>query len=1043
MLEIFPAGGLTSSVITTVWVGIWVVALMNLRFGTPLSGLVVPGYLVPLFIIKPITGFVILIEAIATYYLAKIIGYHLPRKFQFAETFGRDRFFIIVLCSVLVRVLFDGYLLPDVSAYLSLWDITFTWSHQLYSLGLVIIALTANVMWNGGLRYGLIVITSQIGLTLLIVLFILTPLTNFSLTNLGFLYEDVAISIIAGPKAYIILLITAFVASRLNLRYGWEFNGILIPALLALQLFVPEKLIITLLEAVAILIIGKWLISTPWFKQLNIEGAREILLFFNISFILKIITGFIVGAFFPDDKINDYYGFGYLLSSLLALKIYQKGRLTQIIRSTTQTAVFGGLFAIVVGFIIHQLFLVSTTQQGNINLSTIKQQTIASSVSEFRTRVYRTLIQKNSLSLSPQQAESLTSAIHYFEKYSQLNDTKSFEMGLTRLKSKGFTATRLPDDVLAISSQSIDAPFLLLYRLYSTNKLLLSVPFSIEEKSAADVASLFFTTLSAKILFFDSEERYFTKPQLKHTQRSILTQIIDRYDYSAMQFRFQPLEAEGSSETEQKKENRLAITGELRKEIPITLWQSLLPDLNISWGKSGLDSVLSKANNEFAELIVGISGIRRLMAGARESDFKDKLNSLPIEKIEIRPWLEQQLQNLSKKGSQKYQLWEPNELILWNIEVIEPLLAIREQFIQGESLLSLSPQLEKINDFLLVYDYQIAHMTDHKTRSSFLTLRPMNSRGQARGWGYYFFSITYNQPYYVQAPHPIYEKDTELFGYDLAQILKAKAFIMAGAHPLTRSDGSADVVKFKNKHSLFNLVHQALTSFYKTRPALIVQVRSHKRNLIVPAPTILSFRHQKLPESHAPLSQQLVQTLNDSGVRSIEQDGSVLTAGFEMSDSIQSKFLRFSENTEMVTIWLSPDLRSSFTLNNFSKLAVLAPEIEYPSIVDVSSWLKKAKWLMLEKEQQARISQQIELFLVDKNILQLAKITAEYPSLHWRVNQDKDSKLFLLSLESNNNELVIVLNPSTFFKGISIDNHKNSNSIKRLLGILGYMELSN
>ena len=59
VLPIFPEGGLASSVITTVWVGVWVLCLFNLRFGWVLSGLVVPGYLVPLIIVKPVSALVI------------------------------------------------------------------------------------------------------------------------------------------------------------------------------------------------------------------------------------------------------------------------------------------------------------------------------------------------------------------------------------------------------------------------------------------------------------------------------------------------------------------------------------------------------------------------------------------------------------------------------------------------------------------------------------------------------------------------------------------------------------------------------------------------------------------------------------------------------------------------------------------------------------------------------------------------------------------------------------------------------------------------
>ena len=63
-LPIFPEGSLASSVITTVWVGIFVITFFNLRFGWGMSGLVVPGYLVPLLLLKPWAVLAITVEGI-------------------------------------------------------------------------------------------------------------------------------------------------------------------------------------------------------------------------------------------------------------------------------------------------------------------------------------------------------------------------------------------------------------------------------------------------------------------------------------------------------------------------------------------------------------------------------------------------------------------------------------------------------------------------------------------------------------------------------------------------------------------------------------------------------------------------------------------------------------------------------------------------------------------------------------------------------------------------------------------------------------------
>jgi hypothetical protein len=42
--------------------------------------------------------------------------------------------------------------------------------------------------------------------------------------------------------------VTAALASLLNRRYGWDFHGILVPALLGLAVLAPVKLLATLVE---------------------------------------------------------------------------------------------------------------------------------------------------------------------------------------------------------------------------------------------------------------------------------------------------------------------------------------------------------------------------------------------------------------------------------------------------------------------------------------------------------------------------------------------------------------------------------------------------------------------------------------------------------------------------------------------------------------------------------------------------------------------------------------------------------------------------
>jgi len=248
----------------TVWVGVFVIAFFNLRLGWVLSGLVVPGYVVPLIILNPWSAGVIILESMVTYFIVWLLSEYLSRWAPWCNFFGRDRFLAIVLTSVLVRVVFDSWLLPMVGEYVvSRYQLQFDYRNQLHSFGLIIVALMANQYWKTGLLRGLIPLFTALAITYVIIRFGLMELTNFSISNLGYMYEDLAVSILSAPKAYIILVVTAFIASRMNLSYSWEFNGILIPALLALQWYQPYKILTSFVEAFIILIIAQLVLATP------------------------------------------------------------------------------------------------------------------------------------------------------------------------------------------------------------------------------------------------------------------------------------------------------------------------------------------------------------------------------------------------------------------------------------------------------------------------------------------------------------------------------------------------------------------------------------------------------------------------------------------------------------------------------------------------------------------------------------------------------------------------------------------------------------
>jgi hypothetical protein len=195
---------------------------------------------------------------------------------------------------------------------------------EFYSIGLVLVPLTANLLWKPGALRGLAQLGVVTGLTYLVLTRVLLAYTNLSLSSFELLYEDTAVDFLGNAKAYVLLLTTAALAARFNLRYGWDFGGILVPALLGLLWFTPGELAITLAEALLLWGVAGALLRWTPLGRFNLEGPRKVALVFTVAVALKWLLSLGVGDGAGGGAPARLFGFGYLLSSLLALRMLQR-----------------------------------------------------------------------------------------------------------------------------------------------------------------------------------------------------------------------------------------------------------------------------------------------------------------------------------------------------------------------------------------------------------------------------------------------------------------------------------------------------------------------------------------------------------------------------------------------------------------------------------------------------------------------------------------------------------------------------------------------
>lgn len=325
-LQLFPGSGFETSIMTIVLLGVLIRWLYTETMGYTFAGLVVPGYLASVLIIAPVSGVVICIESVLTYLVVWLIVEYFGKKTLWSPGFGRDRFFVFALVSLFIR------LFGELAVWPYLWELASQVGPLpeqppmgLNSLGLVLVPLAANMFWKIGVKRGAL----QVGVPTLLVWAIasqvLLPWTNLRFAEFQIHYEAAAIDILVSPKTYVIMLVSASLAARANIKFGWDFGGILIPALIAISFFDPTKVVLSLLEALVLAGTAWLLMNKSPLQRYNLEGPRKLVLVFTTAYILKYVIAWFFTLYAPYIKVTDFFSFGYLLSSLLAIKILQRG----------------------------------------------------------------------------------------------------------------------------------------------------------------------------------------------------------------------------------------------------------------------------------------------------------------------------------------------------------------------------------------------------------------------------------------------------------------------------------------------------------------------------------------------------------------------------------------------------------------------------------------------------------------------------------------------------------------------------------------------
>jgi len=991
-LPLFPSSYLSHSVITTVWIGIMVIAFFNLRFGWIFTGLVVPGYLTPLLLIKPLSVSIILIEGILTYLLIYLLSEVAGKKGWWTNFFGRDRFFAILLASVFMRTFFDGWLLPLLGHWvLQTYHLNLNYHDSLHSFGLIIVALIANQLWKPRLLGGLFQLLVTIGITYFIVRFVLIEYTNFSLSNIAYLYEDVAGSILASPKSYIILIVTAFIASRMNLFYGWEFNGILVPSLLALQWYQPMKIVTSFVEAYFIFIIAIFVLKLPYLKKRSIEGANKLVLFFNIGFIYKILLSYFLIEFLPNYQVSDYFGFGYLLSTLIAVKIYDKVSLPLFTRATLQTSGVSILIATIVGYMLTLIpkgdyfYLPPQTTLQSTKEKPQEQTELLTALEEKKINLYE-VDSGSKTHYSPAMLKEFKQILKKIDE----NFEGAKEEIMQRLNRLHYRATFIDKSYLVLEQEGAYSGG----GIYVINlspkaiPLLIEVPYPLEVQNIIQSAIVLMQLSHAKYMAISSVNTKRKKEfRTSASYESFYHTFHKHYGLNGV-LEIHPLVrsvakkiAPETLNTMDSLTSKMFIKGYLPQNLNLPKLKKRVPNLEISWKQTAQNSLQKKSlANGFVELyLTKKDRISLIATQLREQNSAIISQTSAFSSIEglLQTWLLEKKIDISMKDSQSYTPPTPRELNYLDHSILTPLYELSSKAnIENLSQKSIEEILSSIAIDVHSIGYHLTWYFDTDKKRRYLIFHETNEK--KRYWGTYVFAFDSDEALMIQTPRPFYESHTFEYSIELFSQLDAQFLLLSGTHPLTNKDRSSDIMLMQNRANMFNLVSQVIyrESEAKTMNALQIRGMAQTFEVIEESSAVISFNSGRKTGEYLNATQQNIFEYLDGYIPILKQDGSFYTAGYSAL-SIQALYLKQSQNNTFNTLWLPLNIRTQYQqlitntlqLQQFNSLSITTlhvPIFDYLSTKNIGSELCE--------EQQI---DSLKAYLEVRDITELAILTSK------------------------------------------------------------------
>ncbi|MCU0665247.1 MAG: poly-gamma-glutamate biosynthesis protein PgsC/CapC, partial [Myxococcota bacterium] len=623
------------------------------------------------------------------------------------------------------------------------------------------------------------------------------PYTNLNVSKFELTYENLALDFTASPKLYIILLCGALIASTYNLRYGWDYNGIMMPALLAIACFMPAKVLSTCGESVVVAGIFTVLIKLPLIRDINFGGGRKVVAVFTVGYLTKWIIALVLPESFGM-SVTDLFGFGYVLPSMLAVKILQKRKVFLVLLPTLNAA----FYSVAIGSLIAAAFQVADNLY--LGRSGRKSEPSALVSKEEASSLLGDLLMAKAYVLRGGHAEEAEPRYGQSEWVSR--HVESIIRAADPINACHSMADEAPPEgtremeCLARQDAELGPYVLVRERVGSARERrgqgvylvrprakgpILGVPHPVSEPFALEAVFVAMLAADAKALFLAGVDEPLSEEEWTDALKSRGTPFQRLYERLAGQevvLVRSNSQAQGTVYVRSSMPALLSIS-ELRKRFG---------SLELSWEPPSPSPVQWSSSPAASLSILSLSAQSVYKAFPKQrSGESPRLEEKSSITGLIERWVVEQKDFVLPPSSGLYIVPRWFELELLEAEVVRRAMLLAQETSEDEFVL----QLSALRMVARLLGYEVIWFTDTGSQASYLILKEALESQGARGWGTYVFSLSpLSSPWVWIVPRPLSESGVLGLGARWFERFRGRVLLVPGADWRADPWGKADVL---------------------------------------------------------------------------------------------------------------------------------------------------------------------------------------------------------------------------------------------------------